>query len=127
MMKSVLEVITLRSDQTMAKGSTEVFSELQNVKELHCPGIMRDFWRIQIHIHSRALSSKPPRHNIGIHEKQVCCNAADRVVEDGIAPFDQGITSFHSLFGVGEFFMIDIVLLTKRVENVVNFIINELS
>ena len=67
MMKTVLEEISLRSDEEMREESAKMFAELNDVKHLHLKCWVlnpRDGWT---HAVRTTQAAKPCRHELGVN------------------------------------------------------------
>ena len=72
MMKSILVVASLVPDKDVSKESTEVFTELTNVENMHCFSCFWNFRTMSVKVHSISTTPKPSWHSRGSYKNPIC-------------------------------------------------------
>lgn len=81
-MKSVLEEVTLGTDEHVPEKATEVLAELGDVKYLHFEGDIGYSWQVFNNGVAASQAAQPGRHEMGSNQYLVGPDRADEVVDD---------------------------------------------
>ena len=111
----------------MAEETTAVLTKLNDIEYFHLKSHCFFFRHVLDNTVRRTSSSQPSWHEFSFFEDQVGPDGADEIVEAGIAPFDQRITSFLFGFGIGISFFSDVIFFTDGVKDMMNEVVKELN
>lgn len=79
--KPVLVVIALRSDQEVDEGSAEVLAELDQVEDLHFVGVFGVLGDVVVEVGRAACASQPGGEVARVLDHQICGQRCESVVE----------------------------------------------
>jgi hypothetical protein len=98
MMKSVFVKGSLRSHKYMMEEPSQMFAELYYVKNFHrCIGLIQTI-DVSGNIRALSISPEPRRHKAGIKQNNICGDRTYGIVDNGMGPLNQSITTLFSLF-----------------------------
>ena len=105
MMKAILEEVALWPDKEVAKESTEVLAELNDVEDFHLQSFILQFWENAQGCIWGTCSSEPCGHEASWDEDLVGPDRAEKIVQTGVSPFDKSVRSlfFGLWFGISLF------------------------
>lgn len=124
-MQSILIEVSLGSDEYMLEESSQMFSELNDVEDLHDSISLFEWVKISWQIRAVAIASQPRGHVGGRQYDHIRRNGANPVVEHREAPLDNGICFFLSRLFCWVFHVIDIVFGAFVIQQVVGEAIAE--
>lgn len=127
MMKCELEEVSFRSDEKVPEETTEVLAELSDIENLHFEGGVRDVGGELSQGVRCTFSTQPSRHKSGIKHDFVRPDRAEKVVDDGVSPLDQGVDSFFSGLWLSISLIGDVVFFANSIKIVVNQPVDNLS
>lgn len=79
--KPVLVVIALGSDQEVDEGSAEVLAELDQVEDLHLVGVLGVLGEVVVEVGGAACAAQPGGEVACVLDHQICGQGCESVVE----------------------------------------------